>query len=208
MTDAAGRLVFLASMSRQMRDRLAGVLVDRGVTLIPCPSDAEGRGSLPAERCDLLLVDLDGQAQRGLQLLAQWDRRLPQVPKLALVERGDVSMTVQAVRAGAADCLEKPVDTGRFLRAVGSLLRAIDAAPPGAEPLLTKTEATVLHLVLQGETSQEIAETLHRSRRTIEVHRRNIMRKLQVSDLADMVKKAASQGYLRSPAPGAAADRL
>jgi two-component system, LuxR family, response regulator TtrR len=117
-------------------------------------------------------------------------------------------MTVRAIRAGATDCLEKPVDTGRFLRAVGSLLRATDAAPPGAEPLLTKTEATVLRLVLQGETSQEIAETLHRSRRTIEVHRRNIMRKLQVSDLADMVKKAARQGYLRSPAPGAAADRL
>jgi FixJ family two-component response regulator len=208
MTDAAERLVFLASMSRQMRDVLAGVLVERGVTLIPCPASAEGRGPLPAERCDLLLVDLDGQAHQGLHLLADWDLRSPQVPKLALVERGDVAMTVRAIRAGAADCLEKPVDTDRLLRAVGSLLEATDADPPRAEPVLTKTEATVLRLVLHGHTSREIAQTLHRSRRTIEVHRRNIMRKLHVSYVADMVKQAARQGYLRSPGPGSAADRV
>lgn len=62
--------------------------------------------------------------------------------------------------------------------------------------LLTKTEMKVLRFILDGKSSKEIAYLLHRSVRTIEVHRSRIMRKLGVDNLVDLVKRAAAMGLL------------
>ena len=64
---------------------------------------------------------------------------------------------------------------------------------------LTKTEIKVLHLILDGKGNKEIARILYRSVRTIEVHRWHIMRKMNVNNLVDLVKRAASMGLLDLP---------
>ena len=69
-------------------------------------------------------------------------------------------------------------------------------SPLGGEQL-TEMEASILHLILDGKTNSEIAHSLHRSVRTIEAHRRAIMRKLNVDNLVDLVKKSVLMGLTR-----------
>ena len=64
---------------------------------------------------------------------------------------------------------------------------------------LSEMEAAVLYALLEGKTNREIATVLHRSPRTVEVHRRNIMRKLEASNVVQLVKRAAVLGLLGEP---------
>ncbi|MFQ6036310.1 MAG: response regulator transcription factor [Sedimentisphaerales bacterium] len=69
-------------------------------------------------------------------------------------------------------------------------------ANPGVAQLLTRSEMKVLHFILDGKSNKEIANLLHRSVRTVEVHRSHIMRKLEVDNLVDLVKRAAAMGLV------------
>jgi DNA-binding NarL/FixJ family response regulator len=64
---------------------------------------------------------------------------------------------------------------------------------------LTKKEIAILRLILEGRSNKEIAQMLHRSIRTVEDHRRHIMRKLDVDNVIDLVKRAAVMGLAESP---------
>jgi DNA-binding NarL/FixJ family response regulator len=64
---------------------------------------------------------------------------------------------------------------------------------------LTKTEMKILHLILNGKSNKEIASLLHRSVRTIEVHRSHIMRKFDADNLIDLFKRAAIIGLVELP---------
>jgi two-component system response regulator FixJ len=145
--------------------------------------------------CDLLVVDFEGGATEALELLAGVGRVCPRVASLALVDHGDIPAAVEAVKAGAVDCLERPIEPDRLLAAVETALGR-PRAPASLRVCLTPTETQVLHLILAGKTSQDVADALHRSKRTIEVHRRNIMHKLGVSNAAALVREAAASGLL------------
>jgi len=71
-----------------------------------------------------------------------------------------------------------------------------NASAPRSQRALTHMEVQILQLILAGKTSQDIAAHLHRSKRTIDVHRKNIMRKLQVCSLVDLIKRALGMGLI------------
>ncbi len=146
--------------------------------------------------CDLLIIDLDGCEPEGLEMLTEIRRMAPWVPTLALVQRAGVRSAVRAVKAGADDCLEKPVPEARLVEAVAMQLG--QAAPPtgGARKALTPMEIQVLQRILAGKTSQNISGELHRSKRTIDVHRKNIMRKLDASSPVDLIRRALGMGFI------------
>jgi DNA-binding NarL/FixJ family response regulator len=150
----------------------------------PCPQ------ALDPCACELLIIDLDGQASQRLELLTQCRGLYPHLPAIVLVGRDDTSTAVAAMKAGAKDCLEKPWQESRLLSAVTAALGGQQSSWQQVCRGLTRTETKVLRLVLAGMTSLQIAEQFHRSRRTIEVHRRNIMRKLGVSHVSELVKQA------------------
>jgi DNA-binding NarL/FixJ family response regulator len=139
---------------------------------------------------ELLILDADGQVGQRLAFLTRCRGLYPHLPVIVLVEHGDTSTAVAAMKAGAADCLEKPLVPGRLWSAVTAALGHGPSSAPQVHKTLTKTELRVLHLLLAGRTNLEIAEQFHRSRRTIEAHRRNIMRKLDASRVSDLVKQA------------------
>jgi two-component system response regulator FixJ len=156
---------------------------------------------LDPRKCDLLVIDIDGQASQSLELLTRCRRLYPHLPAVALVGPGATSTAVAAMKAGAADCLEKPLEAGRLLSAVTAALGS--GRPSGQQTYksLTRTETRVLHLLLAGKTSSEIAEQFHRSRRTVDVHRRHIMRKLHVSSAPDLVREAFRIGLIGDEPP-------
>jgi two-component system response regulator FixJ len=164
------------------------------------------QGFVPGE-CELLMVDVDGRVKGQVELLTQCRRLFPQVPVLALVAHGDTATAVAAMKAGAADCLEKSVLPDRLWSAVTAVLGNEPVSGPRARATLTGTEIRVLRLLLSGKTNLEIAGQFHRSRRTIEAHRRNIMRKLGAAHVSDLVKQAFRMRYIGNgpvdPSPAA-----
>jgi len=104
---------------------------------------------------------------------------------------GDVPMAVKALKAGAADFIEKPLDRDTFLEAVQRLL-ANSTGPRGMlDRSLTRMELKVLNGILEGRNNREIADVLHRSARTVEVHRRHLMRKLRANNVVELLRQAA-----------------
>jgi len=79
--------------------------------------------------------------------------------------------------------------------------RPVTRANPRGANLLTRAEMEVLRLIMDGKSNKEVASTLHRSVRTIEVHRSHMMRKLGVDNVVDLLKQAAALGLVDLPAP-------
>ena len=137
---------------------------------------------LSAKPCDILIVDLEGCEAEGLDLLIQARRIAPWISTVALVQHAAVPVAVKAVRAGACECLEKPVPVDRLSDVVEEQLARMGSLPRSRRAL-TQMEIRILQMIMAGKTSQDIAAHLHRSKRTVDVHRKNIMRKLQACSL-------------------------
>jgi len=101
------------------------------------------------------------------------------------------------MKAGATDCLERPPETGPLVSTIDAVLKESARNPVLPRRPLSEVEQQVLGLMLQGCTTKEMALQLHRSRRTIEVHRSHIMEKLDADGMVDLVKKCARLGLLR-----------
>ena len=155
---------------------------------------------LSAKPCDILIVDLEGAEAEGLELLSQVRRMAPWVSTVAIVERAAVPMAVKAVKAGACECLEKPVVADRLCEAIETQLVRV-AVSSRTQRALTQMEIQILQLILAGKTSQDIAVHLHRSKRTVDVHRKHIMRKLQACSLVDLIRRALSMGLIDDGEP-------
>lgn len=145
---------------------------------------------------DLVVLDASGSSHGALSLLSQVRKTHPDLPILVLVRSGHVATAVEAMKAGAADCIEVPIAPARMSSAVAQFRRVVDchSLEPVAE--LTPMERVVLHHVLEGRTTRGIAAALSRSPRTIGVHRSSIMRKLHVSNLTGLIKQAIHAGLI------------
>lgn len=145
--------------------------------------------------CDLVVTDVQMPGKSGLELLSHVRKVAPWVPVIVITSYADISMAVQAVKNGAFDFIEKPLEVESFLELVDVALKHNQLDDSTVGKPLTKTEKIVLELILEGMSNRGIAYTLHRSERTIEVHRSHIMRKLNVDNVVDLVKRASVLGF-------------
>jgi FixJ family two-component response regulator len=150
--------------------------------------------SIRSGSCRLLVTNVPEPAEKGIALLTNVKRTAPWVPVIMLVERGRIDIAVRAMKAGATDCIERPPQTDRLLTAVNRALRN-PIAELRSKPL-TDIEQNVLQLIMEGKTNGQVATALHRSRRTVEVHRADIMRKLGARHIVDLVRNAALAGLV------------
>lgn len=148
------------------------------------------------EGCDLLLTDVKMPERGGMELLSEVSKFFPWIPVVMMTAYADIPTSVRAVKTGAFDFIEKPVDEDNLLDVVESaLLKEMDLHDPLVGKPLTRSERIVLCLILEGISNKRIAYILERSERTIEVHRGRIMRKLGVDNVVDLVKKATAMGW-------------
>lgn len=152
--------------------------------------------NLRTQTCHLLITDLKMPDMDGIELLKQAKRISPWVPVLIISAYGDIPTVVRAMRAGAADFIEKPLSKTYFVQKVKSILHGGTFAEPDIGKSLTQAETDVLRLVLDGLSSKEIARQLHRSPRTIDGHRSNLMRKLNAENLLDLLKRVTTMGLI------------
>jgi two-component system response regulator FixJ len=151
-----------------------------------------------ARSCDLLVTDVQIPGMDGIELLHRAKKIAPWIPIIVMTSYADIPVAVQALKEGAFDFIEKPFEVEQFLDVVDLALKQNQINDSSVGKPLTKTERIVLRLILDGMSNKGIAYTLKRSERTIEVHRSHIMRKLNVDNIVDLVKRASSLGFGKS----------
>jgi two-component system CheB/CheR fusion protein len=163
--------------------------------------DAEGfLAALPAELDDCcLLVDAGLPGISGLQLLQKLAASHIALPAIMITGLGDIGMAVQAMKAGAVDFLEKPVNAGELLACVRRVLdekqghQAFEASQRDAIrhiAELTARQREVMDRVLAGQPSKNIAADLGISQRTVENHRASIMAKTGAKSIPALARLA------------------
>ena len=154
-----------------------------------------GRADRPG--CILLDVRLPGMS--GLDFQGQLEKSGIALPVVFMTGYGDIPMTVRAMKAGAVDFLAKPFKDQDVLDAVSSAVqrdtvRRQEAAQnqlvADLVQTLTPREREVMDAVVTGKMNKQIAFDLGISEVTVKLHRGNVMRKMDVRSLADLVRKA------------------
>ncbi len=160
------------------------------------------------DRFGILLVNLDMSGVDGLELMGAVRECCPQLPLVAIGADGDVRLAVEAMKAGAFEFIEKLTDTKVLVDLIG---QAQARAKTSFEEItrhqqakaliarLTNRELEVLSYLVAGQQTKEIAESLDLSARTVEVHRANIIKKLEVTNVAGVVRAAIEAGIEEAP---------
>lgn len=155
-------------------------------------SVADFLASGSADEAECVLADLRMPGQSGLDLQSILRENGNPIPIVFLTAHGDIPTTVRAMRNGAVDFLTKPVTKESLF---GALERALAsgterAALQEAWRSLTPRESEVLTHVIGGKLNKQIAFDLEISERTVKAHRANIMRKLALESVAELVRFA------------------
>jgi FixJ family two-component response regulator len=120
------------------------------------------------------------------------------LPVIFITGHGDVPMAVRALKAGAADFIEKPFNEQQMLDRIQTCLeedqkawqaRQTRDAARACFGLLTDREAAVMELIAAGNHTKKIAAALDIKERTVDVHRFNIMRKVGVRTMAELIQR-------------------
>ena len=155
------------------------------------------------DRPACLVLDLRLPDQSGLALQETLTHSGHDVPIIFISGHADVPSSVQAIKAGAVDFLQKPFSDQELLDIIhGALLRVRDARRERAEiagirarfDTLTRRERDVLALVVRGRINKQIAKALGISDKTVKFHRGRVMKKMRAGSLAELVRQADRLG--------------
>jgi len=158
---------------------------------------------------NLVILDISMPNLRGLEAIREIKKTYPQVKILVLTMHKKKEFLRQALRDGADGFLLKEDAGSELIRAMqtvrnggkylSSLLSGVLTSLAVEEEkteVLTMREREVLKLLAEGKRTKEIAASLYISPHTVRRHRSNIMEKLNIQNLADLVKYAISQSYI------------
>jgi FixJ family two-component response regulator len=145
-----------------------------------------------------VIVDMRLPGMSGLELQAALRDREIDLPVIVISGYGDVSSAVRAMKAGAVDFFQKPVDGQLLLEAIqravaaGAARSSANAEAEAVRSLLaglSRRERDVLDGVLSGEPNKRIAVRLGIAEKTVEAHRARLMSKLEARNIVELVKK-------------------
>jgi two-component system CheB/CheR fusion protein len=194
------RKVYIVDDDADLRDAMRAIFEQAGKLVEDYP-DAESYLAMPRDESGhcCLLVDADLPGINGLQLIEHLAAEGSTVPVIMVTGLGDIAMAVKAMKAGAADFLEKPVNAAELLSCVRRVLDTnISAQADGARQRdalkhiadLTPRQREVMDRVLAGEPSKNIAADLGISQRTVENHRASVMLKTGAKSIPALARLA------------------
>jgi FixJ family two-component response regulator len=195
--------VFVVDDDAAVRDSIAELVESVGL-LAECYASAPAfLGALQPHRRGCLVLDVRMAEMSGLVLQQRLNEMGIRLPVIVLTGHGDVPMAVEAMKAGAVDFLQKPYREQCLLDSINAAL-ALDADTRHSSAAednfnqhfasLTEREREVLDHLQAGRTSKEIASALAISPRTAEAHRRNLLRKLEIGTVKELMLRLASRG--------------
>lgn len=201
-------IVYIVDDDADLRDALSNLFRSVGLPVGVFGSAAELMESQLAEVPSCLVLDIRLPGVSGLDFQTQLVRAGVRMPIVFMTGHADIPMSVRAMKAGAIDFLTKPFRDQDMLDAVYSAIevdrkrRQADADVAGLNQLygsLTKREREVMAFVTRGLMNKQIAGELGLSEITVKIHRGNVMRKMGVRSVADLVRAAERLGLGASP---------
>jgi DNA-binding NarL/FixJ family response regulator len=176
-----------------------------------------GEGQAGLQMCldlkpDLVVLDAKLPGLNGVELLRRLTKKLPLLRVLVFSGHENPVVVRQMLEAGAHGFVEKTAGFTEFKKglatiatggtyfgpAIASVLRNVVANPEsgGSPDFLTEREREILQLVAEGHSTKEIAAKLGISAKTVDNHRTNLMRKLNIHDVASLTRHALEHGLL------------
>ncbi|KRP93709.1 nitrogen fixation protein FixJ [Bradyrhizobium pachyrhizi] len=186
-----------------MRDSLAFLLDISGFWVATHETATAFLNDIASGPVDCVVSDIRMPGMSGLELVRKLKADRIDCPVVLITGHGDVSLAVEAMKAGAVDFIEKPFEDEVLLRAINAALEARpmkpadDAAKLEAEARLadlTSRERDVLRGLLAGKINKVIAHDLGISPRTVEVYRANLMAKTSVRSMSELMRIAIAAG--------------
>jgi len=197
--------VYIIDDQQAVRDALAEMLRLFGYSVESFPSAAAFLARVSAAPAGCIVADVRMPGMDGIELVRELARRRVALPVVLISGHADVPMAVAAIKAGAEDFIEKPIDDAHLLAAINRCFaRALDSLSRDQSlddlrqrfERLTPRETEVMDLVAEGFTSQAIALRLGISQRTVESYRVQIMEKMQAESVAVLVRRAIRLGRI------------
>ena len=193
------KTVFLVDDDDAIRHSASFMLRHAGYTVKTFPDGVTFLDEYAPNDSACILLDVRMPVMDGLAVQTALQERGNTMPIIVLTGHGDVSVAVQAMKNGAIEFLEKPYEKKALLEAIeNGFNRIADHAAEADQrseavaklTRLTGRESEVLDCLVDGMTNKAIAETLSISPRTVEIHRANLMEKLEADSLSAALRIA------------------
>lgn len=193
--------VFIVDDDEGVRDSLSMLIGTNGVRVETYGSAQGFLERYHPDQAGCLILDMRLPDLGGLDVLEKLAETGGLLPVIILTGHGDVPAAVHAMKVGAMDFIEKPVDGGRLLDRITQAIeqdrrnrsQSADHARLAARiDQLTPREREIMELIVGGKANKVIAIELQISERTVELHRSRIMKKLQARSLAELIQISAA----------------
>ena len=196
---ASERVTYIIDDNDAFRESTAWLLEDhdfavRGFESAPAFLE-ELEGEELADGHAAILTDLRMPEMSGLELMDRLIAARCMLPVVFVTGHGDVPLAVDAMRKGATNFLEKPVDENILVQALELAIRSPGARPRDPQRAsdlldrLSPREYQVMELVCSGKLNKTIADILDISIKTVELHRANMMQKLEARNVPELIHR-------------------
>jgi two-component system response regulator DctR len=198
VTDIGAGIVYLLDDEEAVLDALGFLLASRGLDVRPYASARPLLAAVdaaPRPLVGVFVLDIRMEPMSGLRVFDELLARRLRNPVLFLSGHGDIPMAVDALKRGAFDFLEKPYSDNALAERIEQAI-AVDTAMHRQDARhlerqarlasLTEREGEVMRRVAAGKLNKVIADELHVSVRTVEVHRARVYAKLGVRSAAEV----------------------
>jgi FixJ family two-component response regulator len=191
--------IYIIDDDLSVRRGLAIILAAEGYQVETFDSSEDFISSVSPDECGCILLDIFLSGESGLELQDIIKYRFPSLPIIYITGHGDVPMSVQALKKGALNFLQKPVDEKDLIISIDEAIREsvmLAAAAKERDEIksrfgsLTPRESAVFRLILTGMLNKQIAYELKIAEHTVKLHRGKITEKLGVKSVAEMVHLA------------------
>jgi two-component system response regulator FixJ len=197
----AAPTIFLIDDHASVRDALGEMLTVLGYSVKAYESADAFLATVNKGEPGCIVADVKMPGTDGIGLVRELARRDIAVPVVLISGHADVPMAVDAIKSGAQDFIEKPVDDAQLVAAINRALaqRDLQKSPSGVDARfarLTPRQIEIFDLVAEGFTSHAIAAKLNISVRTVESYRAEVMEKMQAESIAGLVRQAIRLGRI------------
>ena len=197
----AAPTIFLIDDHASVRDALGEMLSVFGYSVKAYESADAFLATVNKGEPGCIVADVKMPGTDGIGLVRELARRGIAMPVVLISGHADVPMAVDAIKSGAQDFIEKPVDDRQLVAAINRALarRDLQKSPSGIDARfarLTPRQIEIFDLVVEGFTSHAIAAKLNISVRTVESYRAEVMEKMQAESIAGLVRQAIRLGRI------------